>query len=68
MLVLAWLCPVLPRCFHNCGTNTNGAGLKSLRHLNFSIYIQNIKLGGGNWTFSKKYISLRMYDLEKKWA
>jgi hypothetical protein len=52
--------------FPDPGTNKNGAGLDSLRHVNFSTYFQNIKSAGGKRTFSKLYISLRMNDLGKK--
>jgi hypothetical protein len=31
----------------------------------FTLYIQNIKSGGGKRTFSQLYISARMNDLEK---
>jgi|ERR1700722_1790649 len=34
----------------------------------FSLYIQNIKLEGVNWTFSETYISMRISGLEKRKA
>lgn len=39
------------------------AQAQRLRHLNFYLYFQNIKLDGGNRTFSGVYISTGMCHL-----